>query len=264
VTDWGPFSLNEKNAVITGGAMGIGRGIAVRFLEAGANVLIADIDGAAAEQTAAELAVASTGRCVALQIDVALDSAGEDLTKHMASEFGSVDILVNNAGIYPVQPMLEMPIATFERVQSLNVRAVAYCSQGAAHQMIAEGSGGSIINLASIDGIHPTFVGLGAYNASKGAVIMLTKALALELGPHGIRVNAIAPGGIKTPGTDMLRKDMRSGERNLAAATFSKRIPLGRQGAPDDIATVAVFLASDAAQYVTGDTIVADGGFLLS
>lgn len=264
MTDWGPFSLNEKNAVITGGAMGIGRGIAVRFLEAGANVLIADIDGEAAEQAAAELMTTSTGRCLALQIDMTSDTAGKDLAQYTVSKLGSVDILVNNAGIYPVQPMLEMPVATFERVQRLNVQAVAYCSQGVAQQMIAAGSGGSIINLASIDGIHPTFVGLGAYNASKGAVIMLTKALALELGPHAIRVNAIAPGGIKTPGTEMLRKDMSSRERNLAAATFSKRIPLGRQGEPDDIATVAVFLASDAAKYVTGDTIVADGGFLLS
>jgi 2-deoxy-D-gluconate 3-dehydrogenase len=263
MADWGPFSLEGRNAVVTGGAMGIGRGIAARFLEAGANVLIADIDEAAAQQTASELAGGTTSKVTAVQLDVTADGAGEALVERVVEEFGSIEILVNNAGIYPIEPMLEMPVETFDRIQSINVRALAYCSQAAGRRMVEQGEGGSIINLASIDGFHPTSVGLTAYDTSKGGVVMFTKGLALELAPHGVRVNAIAPGPINTEGTSG-RSGASDEERERTREAIRRRIPLGRQGEPDDIAKAAVFLASPAADFVTGETVIVDGGFLLS
>lgn len=264
MADWGPFSLDGRNAVVTGGAMGIGRGIAARFLEAGANVLIADLDEAAAQQTASELAAGTTGKVAAMQLDVTADGAGAALVERVVSELGSVEILVNNAGIYPIQPMLEMPVETFEAILAVNVRGLAYCSQAVGRQMVEQGAGGAIINLASIDGFHPTTVGLAAYNASKGGVVMFTKGLALELAAHDVRVNAIAPGAIVTEGTTRLRDGATEEDRDRARGAMRRRIPLGRQGEPDDIAKVAVFLASPAADYMTGETVLVDGGFLLS
>lgn len=264
MADWGPFSLDGRNAVVTGGAMGIGRGIAARLLEAGANVLIADLDEAAAQQTASELAAETTGKVAAMRVDVTEDGAGAAMVERIVSELGSVEILVNNAGIYPIQPQLEMPVETFDKILAVNVRGVAYCSQAAGRQMVTQGGGGSIINIASMDGFHPTMVGLAAYNASKGGVVMFTKGLALELAPHGIRVNAIAPGAISTEGTERHREQLSAEERERAAAAIVRRVPLGRQGLPDDIAKVAVFLASPAADYMTGETVLVDGGFLLT
>ena len=261
MADWGPFSLDGTNAIVTGGARGIGRGIAARFLEAGASVLIADIDGEGAERAAGELA--GEGRVAAMRLDVTEDGAGEELAARAAAELGPIGVLVNNAGVYPQAPMLEMPRELFDRIYEVNSRGLAYCSQAVGRRMAERGGGGAIINLASVDGFRPTFVGLAAYNMSKGGVVMFTKALALELAPHGIRVNAIAPGGITTEGTAAMRESMTDADRERLAAGPRCAIPLGRRGGPDDIAKVAVFLASPAAGYVTGETIVVDGGFLL-
>jgi 2-deoxy-D-gluconate 3-dehydrogenase len=181
------------------------------------------------------------------------------------AEFGAVDILVNNAGVFPMQPLLEATRESFERVLAVNVEAVAFCAQAAAAQMVHQGGGGAIINIASVDGLHPSMEGLAAYDASKAGVIALTKSMALELGRHRIRVNAIAPGGINTEGT--MRMRMERGMTREEAETFAQRppprLPAGRRGTPDDIGKVAVFLASSAADYVTGETLVVDGGFLL-
>ena len=233
MTDWGPFSLDGKNAVVTGGAMGIGRGIGARFLEAGANVLLADLDEAAAKQTVSELAAETTSKVAAMQLDVTAQGAGEPLVERMVAQLGSVDILVNSAGIYPIEPMLEMPVETFEAILAVNVRGLAYCSQAVGRRMAEQGAGGSIINLASIDGFRPTTVGLAAYNASKGGVVMFTKGLALELATHGVRVNAIAPGAIGTEGTNRLRAGTSVEERDRAREPMLRRIPLGRRGEPD-------------------------------
>lgn len=259
----GPFDLAGKNAVVTGGAMGIGFGIVRRFVEAGANVVIGDLDSAAAEGAARELA-GGPGKVVAEAADVADGGAGEALVKRCVDAFGSLDIFVNNAGIYPLRPMLEMTPELFDKVYRINLRGLAFCSKVAAARMIAQGTGGKIVNIASIDSLHPSMVGLAAYDASKGGVLMFTKNFALEVAPHGVLVNAIAPGGITTEGgSKQMPGGMAPEDVRQLVAEFARQVPVGRMGVPDDIAKVAVFLASSAADYMTGAIVVVDGGRLL-
>jgi 2-dehydro-3-deoxy-D-gluconate 5-dehydrogenase len=261
---WGPFDLSGKNAVVTGGAMGIGFGIARRYVEAGANVLIGDLNDAAAQEAASKLA-GGPGEAIAMMADVSDVGAGGALVERCVEAFGSLDIFVNNAGIYPQMPMLEMTPELFDKVYQINLRGLAFCSKAAAACMIAQGTGGKIVNIASIDAIHPSMVGLAAYDASKGGVLMFTKNFALEVAAHGILVNAIAPGGITTEGASRpLSGTMTSDELKQIMAEFAKQIPVGRMGVPDDIAKVAVFLASSAADYMTGEIVVVDGGRLLT
>jgi 2-deoxy-D-gluconate 3-dehydrogenase len=266
MSNWGPFDLTGKNAVVTGGAMGIGFGIARRFVEAGANVLITDLDEAAAAKAAGSLE-GGPGRAIDVRVDVSDDDAPEAIVARTVGAFGSLDILVNNAGIYPQVPMLKTTAELFDRVYRVNLRGTAFFAKAAATQMIAQGRGGKIVNIASIDAIHPSMVGLTAYDASKGGVLMFTKSFALELAPHGIQVNAIAPGGIATEGASRpLEGSGMSPEqqKQMMAAFIRTKIPAGRMGVPDDIAKVAVFLASSASDYMSGDIIVVDGGTLLA
>lgn len=262
---WGPFDIRGKNVIVTGGAMGIGFGIVDRFVEGGANVLIADIDADAAEAAAGKL-TGYPGRVVAAKVDIADPSSGEALIARCVEVFGSVDVLVNNAGIYPQVPMLEMTPELFDKVYSINLRGLAFASRAAAKQMIAQGTGGKIINISSVDAFHPSRVGLAAYDSSKGGVTMFTKNFALEVAPYGITVNAIAPGGITTEGTakPLEGSGMTQQQLDEMMAQFAALIPLKRMGIPDDIAKVAVFLGSPAADYMTGVTVIVDGGRLLA
>jgi 2-deoxy-D-gluconate 3-dehydrogenase len=253
-----PFEINGKNSIITGAAMGIGFGIARRFVEAGVNTLLTDIDQQALESAISRLSQ-GPGKVAAMQIDISRDDAGDRMVEKCVAEFGALDILVNNAGIFPTVPMLEMEPALFDKVIAVNLKGLAYASKAAAAQMIKQGRGGRIINIASIDSIHPSMVGLAAYDASKGGVAMFNKSFALEVAPHNILVNAIAPGAITTEGTSGPTQK----ERTQAMEEFIRMIPLGRAGVPDDIAKVAIFLASSAADYITGEMIVVDGGRLL-
>jgi 2-deoxy-D-gluconate 3-dehydrogenase len=266
MADWGPFSLKGKNAAVTGGAMGIGRGIVERLAEAGANVLIADMNGEAAAATAKEVTAKGGGKAVGLQLNCTDSCAGDDIVAAVTKEFGPIDILVNNAGIYPQVPMLSMDEALWDKVQAVNLKGTAFIAKAVAAKMIAQGKPGKIVNIASIDGIHPSMVGLAAYDASKGGVIMFTKNFALEVAPHKINVNAIAPGGISTPGTaaPLAGSGMTKEEMDAFMAGFTAKIPLARMGEPDDIAKVATFLASSASDYMTGEVVVCDGGFLLA
>lgn len=261
---WGPFDLAGKAAIVTGGAMGIGLGIVTRFVEAGANVLIADLDGNRAAQKAAELE--GPGKAVSMGIDIAASEAGERLVDECVANFGSVDILVNNAGIYPMTPMLQMTRETWQRVVDINLTGLAFVSKAVGGRMAEQGTGGKIINIASIDSLHPSMVGLAAYDSSKGGVLMFTRAFALEMAQHRVNVNAIAPGGIATEGSAAPLQGSGMTEADMKALTeqFIAGIPLMRMGDPDDIAKVAIFLASPASDYMTGELVVVDGGALLT
>jgi 2-deoxy-D-gluconate 3-dehydrogenase len=258
-----PFDIAGKTAIVTGGAMGIGFGVVERFAGAGANVLIADLDLEQAKGKAAS--VAGPGEVAAVAVDVAAPGAGRRLVDECISKFGEVDILVNNAGIYPMTPMLDMSRESWQRVIDINLTGLAFISKAVAGRMVEQGTGGKIINLASIDALHPSMVGLAAYDSSKGGVLMFTRSFALEMGPHGVTVNAIAPGGINTEGTaaPLVGSGMSEAEMKAMTDQFVAGIPLRRMGEPDDIAKVALFLASPASDYMTGELIVVDGGALL-
>jgi 2-deoxy-D-gluconate 3-dehydrogenase len=263
---WGPFSLHDKAAAVTGGAMGIGRGIVERLAEAGASVVIADMNAEEASTTAAEVTATGGGKVVPLQLDCTDSCAGDEIVKACTDEFGSIDILVNNAGVYPQVPMLDMDEGLWDKVLTINLKGLAFISKAVGAKMVEQDTGGKIVNIASVDGIHPSMVGLAAYDASKGGVIMFTKNFALEMGPHNVQVNAIAPGGINTPGTaaPLEGSGMSPEEMQAMMEAFTAKIPLGRMGEPDDIGKVAAFLASAGSDYMTGETVVVDGGMLLS
>lgn len=256
--------LEGKAAIVTGGAMGIGFGIVKRFVQEGANVLLTDLDGRAATESAQKLS--GPGRVIAMQADVTESGVGERIAARCVEAFGGVDVLVNNAGIFPQVPMLKMSEELFDKVYQVNLKGLAFVSKAVAAHLVEQHRGGKIVNIASIDAFHPSMVGLAAYDASKGGVLMFTRSLALELAPHRITVNGIAPGGITTEGTSqpLAHSGMNAEQMEQIMKGFVARIPLGRMGVPDDIARVAVFLASADSDYMTGETIVVDGGVLLA
>ncbi len=262
------LDLTEKVVIITGGAYGIGQGISLRFAQAGARVIIADINFNGADEVAKKISDEG-GKARPIKADVSSVKDIKRAVEEIIKEYGSIDILINNAGIYPMMPMLDMTEELWDKVITLNLKGTFFFSQTVAKQMVKRGKGGKIINLASIDAFHPTG-NLVHYDASKGGVRMMTKSMALELAPYKIMVNGIAPGGISTPSSDAVSESAK--KQMLAAGmkeedimkAFVARTPIGRMGEPDDIAKVALFLASDLSGYMTGTTIVVDGGYLLS
>ena len=257
------FDLKQKVALVTGGAMGIGAQIAERLGQAGACVAVADTDLERANRTSERIrSSGSIGK--AFTCDVGRLDDVHRTVQAVVAELGRIDILVNNAGIFPPAPALDVTEATWDRVLDVNLKGAFFLAQCAAQQMIKQGDGGSIVNIASIDGLHPTG-GLVHYDASKAGLIMMTRSLAFELGGRRIRVNAVAPGAIQTPGVDTAMGAMAgAGSAAQIKKQFVSRIALGRMGEPDDIARAVLFLVSRAAEYVTGSTLVVDGGFLLS
>ena len=236
--------------------MGIGLGIAQRLHDAGANVLIADLDAAAAQEASEALCATRPRSAIAARTDVSDPESVEAMVNSAVNAFGAIDILVNNAGIYPMLPLAELDLQSFRRVIDVNLTGLFLCTKAASERMIEQGHGGRIINITSIDALHPSMVGLAPYDASKHGAWGFTKNVALELAPHRIWVNAIAPGGIATPGTGVTDPEQMK--------AFAALIPMRRMGVPDDIGRVALFLASDLCCYMTGAQIVVDGGRLLA
>lgn len=257
------ISLSGKRAIITGGATGLGYAIAYRFAEAGATVFIADINRDEAENSTTELKQQGYSAYF-IGCDVRREDAVEQMVGAATKDMSGVDILVNNAGIFPRKELAQMSTEDFEHVLSVNMTGVFLCSKYVSTQMIEQKKGGSIINLGSIASLHPTHKGMTAYDASKGGVLMFTKTLALELGQHQIRVNAIAPGGILTQAMMNTVKGSPTREGLNELKKFMSRTALGRMGEPDEVARAALFLASDMSSYVTGEMIVVDGGYLIS
>lgn len=241
--------------------MGIGLGIAYRLAEAGAHIVIADLNEEVGAQTARALNDHGWEASF-IKTDVANEEHIGKATSFAVETCGGIDILVNNAGIYPIIPVMQMDVAKFEKIIAVNLTSVFLFTKSVADVMIKQGRGGKIINITSIDALHPSAVGLGAYDASKHGLWGLTKNTALELAPHNIQVNAIAPGGIHTPGTGA--GGPKTPEIEAIQKRFIEKIPMKRMGEPDDIGKVALFLASDLSSYITGAQIVVDGGVLLS
>lgn len=260
------LDLSGKTAIVTGGAVGIGFGIASRLAEAGAAVVIADLNQE--DAGAAEAKLLEKGfKVKAIQTNVASEDEVKRLVAQTVSTYGGLDILVNNAGIYPNIPVTKMALSDFEKILAVNLKGIFLTTKYSSEQMIKQGRGGKIINVTSIDALHPSMVGLAAYDASKHGAWGFTKNVALELAPHKIWVNAIAPGGIATPGV----AKMQSGAPTPAGVDpkqmiegFLSKIPMHRMGEPEDIGKVALFLASDMSSYMTGTQVVVDGGYLLS
>lgn len=248
--------LQGKVAIVTGAAGGIGMAIARRFLLEGAKVVIADIDIPRGEKAEGELAPLGTVLFVKADVGRRLDV--HNLVAAALDRFGDIDILVNNAGILHSQAFLDLSEDDFDRVMRVNLKGSFLVGQAVAAVMVDKvrrgGAAGCIVNISSVNAVVAMPDQL-AYAVSKGAVAQLTKAMALALAPHGIRVNAVGPGSIAT---DMLTAGNDPAERERLLS----RTPLGRIGEPSEIAAVAVFLASEEASYVTGQTVYADGGRL--
>jgi NAD(P)-dependent dehydrogenase (short-subunit alcohol dehydrogenase family) len=249
--------LSGKTAIVTGARRGIGRAIALALAREGSNVVVSDISREDCQKVVDE--IEELGRKgLALKCDVSSSAEVEDMVKRTVAEFDRVDILVNNAGIVAFKPFLELTDEEWDKTLNVNLRGQFLCARAAAGEMI-KNKRGRIINIASISsgGCGIAFPLIAHYTASKGGVVALTEALALELTPQGINVNAICPGAIDT---DMVKGVKEGGQLKQVLA----RIPKGRLGQPDEIASLAVFLASEESDYISGAAIVIDGGWLTS
>lgn len=255
-------SLRGRRAVVTGGGRGLGRAIALRLAEAGADLLIGDIDEELAVTAAKQLAERHGVRAVGVAMDVT-DAASVAAAADLAvAELGGLEIWVNNAGIFPSVPLLEMSEETWDQVFAVNARGVFVGAREAARRMSAAGpkgvTGGAIVNIISTAGFRGSAPGLAAYVGSKHAARGLTRELALELAPLGIRVLGVAPSYVPTEGNMMAAAAVPAGE--LPPTDLMLNGPVGRVGVPDDIARVVLFCASDLAAFMTGSTLLADGG----
>ncbi|MDL2409667.1 glucose 1-dehydrogenase [Rhizobium calliandrae] len=258
--------VNNKVVIVTGAARGIGAGIASDLAEKGAHVVIADLNADAARQTASKISSAG-GSAIAVAVDVSDRKSVKALIEETVSRFGHLDVMFNNAGISQTCPFLEVTEEDFDRIMKINGLSVLIGTQEAAKQMIAQGHGGKIVSTASIAGKqgYPLFA---HYCASKFAVVAITQAAARALAEHKITVNCFAPGVVKTELWEQLdREFMEHGlteKPEQALNEFSQSILLGRVSFPKDIAGVTTFLASDASDYITGQTVMVDGGMVLT
>ncbi len=248
--------LKGKVVIITGARRGMGKADAMLFAKNGAKVVLADISQEECELVVDEIKK-NGGEGLAVKCDVTNKKEIEEMVKKTVDKFGKVDILVNNAGICQFKPFLELTEEDWDRTLDINLKGYFLCAQTAAREMIKQKSG-AIINVASIamGQVGVGFPTLAHYCASKGGIVAMTETLALELAPYNIRVNAVAPGAIDTPMVDPLKADQKTMEGTLS------RIPMHRMGKPEEVSNLVLFLVSDASSYMTGSTVVVDGGWL--
>ncbi|RPJ45874.1 MAG: SDR family oxidoreductase [Betaproteobacteria bacterium] len=243
--------FSGKTAIVTGSGTGIGAAIARRLAAAGANVTLADKDEPSAQAVCAEI-IAAGGRAAACKVDICVPAQVQAMIGFARGRFGPAQIMINNAGLGSQQRFLETTLETLRTMLEVNVIGTFLCAQAAARDMIELG-GGRIVNFSSHSGLLGSS-GRTAYAASKGGVIAMTRVMAVELAPHGITVNAVAPGPIDVPRS----RAQHNAERCDA---WHRAVPLGRYGEPEEVAAAALFLASDDASYINGQKISVDGGF---
>jgi 3-oxoacyl-[acyl-carrier protein] reductase len=243
--------LQSKTAIVTGAASGIGKAIALRFAQEGANIAIPDVDMKGAQLTVEE--IKSTGRkAFAKEVDVTDALAVDVLVNETINNFGKVDILVNNAGISWVKPFFEVSNDDWDLMIRTHLYACFFFCQAVAKDMVSRNEGGKILNISSVTGFRGSF-GRGAYGAAKGGIITFTKYLAVELAKYSINVNSIAPGPILTPLIEKVWEHLKD---------IPKDVPLKRFGTPEEIANAALLLCCPEASYITGAILPVDGGFL--
>jgi glucose 1-dehydrogenase len=247
--------LQDKVAVVTGAGTGIGQAIAVAFAQAGAAVVVDYVGKASVSEETINKITAMGGKVVGIDADISLLDDVNALVQKTVAAFGKLDIFVNNAGIEKKIAFVDYPLEEWQKIMAVNLTGPFLCSQTAARQMIAQGRGGRIINISSI---HEdlAFPLNAPYSATKGGIRMLMRTIAVELAPHQITVNNIGPGAIYTPIDQDVEMDAKLNDQILA------EIPLGRWGKPEEVAQLAVYLASDEAGYMTGSTHFIDGGML--
>ncbi len=246
--------LDGKVAFLTGGGGVLGRATALRFAEEGACVAVVDAVGAAADETVWQMTAAGD-EALAVAADIREEAQVRDAVEQTLARWGTLDILVNNAGIMPHQDasVLEMDLALWSQIYAVNVQGTALCCKYAVPHIVAAG-GGAVVNMSSFLAEMGCANPQDGYAASKGAIVALTRSLAVQLGPRGVRVNALCPGPIETPHVRAFFADEEGRQKRLA------RVPLGRFGRPEDVAELVLFLASDAASWLTGQAIMLDGG----
>jgi glucose 1-dehydrogenase len=247
--------LQEKVAIVTGAGTGIGQAIALAFAEAGASVVVDYVGNASVSEDTISKINAMGKKSLGVDADISLPDEVNDLIQKTVATFGKLDIFVNNAGIEKKIDFVDYPLNEWQKIMAINLTGPFLCSQAAATQMIKQGNGGRIINISSIHEDLPMPTN-APYCASKGGLRMLMRTIAVELAPHQITVNNIGPGAIYTPIDKDVESDLKLNDQILA------EIPMGRWGKPEEVAQLAVYLASDAAGYVTGSTHFIDGGML--
>ena len=249
------MKLQGKVAIVTGAGTGIGQAIAIAFAESGASVVVDYVGKASVSEETIQKIRTFGGKSLGIEADVSLPDEVDGLIQKTVAAFGKLDVLVNNAGIEKKIAFLDYPLPEWEKIIAVNLTGPFLCSQAAAKQMIRQGSGGRIINISSIHEDLPMPTN-APYCASKGGLRMLMRTIAVELAPHQITVNNIGPGATYTPIDMDVESNARMNDRILA------EIPLRRWGKPEEVAHLAVYLASDDAAYVTGSTYFIDGGML--
>jgi NAD(P)-dependent dehydrogenase (short-subunit alcohol dehydrogenase family) len=248
--------LKGKVVIVTGARRGMGKSHAIAFAKEGAKVVVSDISLEDCQKVVDEIKK-SGGEAMAIKCDVTKKKEVEEMVKKTIEKWGKIDILVNNAGICQFKPFLELAEEEWDRTLDINLKGYFLCAQTVAKAMVKQKSG-VIVNIASIamGQVGTGFLNLAHYCASKGGIVAMTEAMALELAPHGIRVNAVSPGMIETPMIESVKADPKTLEAMLL------QVPLRRVGKPEEVSNLVLFLASDKSSYMTGSTVVIDGGWL--
>ena len=248
--DW--LGLNEARCVVTGAGSGIGRATAIELAGVGARVAVLDVNAEAGEETAREINGNDSGKAVAVQCDVTSDSSVADAAEAVATAFDGCDVLINNAGILQPGTLEDLSLADWQRLMDVNVTGYLRCAQAFGKPMLARGKG-AIVHVASIAASEPQ-ANSGAYSPGKAAVAMLSRQLAYEWGPRGVRSNTVSPGLVRTPLSEAFYQTPGVLEKREAV------VPVRRVGRPSDIARAVVFLASEKAEYINGQELIVDGG----